>query len=52
VEGCHEDAGVGVVAPEEKAERAALAGVDGGGRGPRGESTFVAENGLGMSFDL
>ena len=32
---------VGVVAPEETADRPELAGVEGGGRGPTGESLIV-----------
>jgi hypothetical protein len=43
---------VGVVAPEEKAERPVLAGVDGGGRGPNDVSEVAAENGLGASLSL
>jgi hypothetical protein len=31
----------GVLVPEEMAERPELAGVDGGGRGPEGESVVV-----------
>src|SRR4051794_15507112 len=40
---------VGVVAPDEKAESPALAGVDGGGLGPNDVSEAVAENGRGES---
>jgi hypothetical protein len=40
---------VGVVAPEEKAERPAEAGVEGGGRGEKDVSEVVAEKGRGVS---
>ena len=40
-----EDVNVGVVAPEETADRPALAGVEGGGRGPAGES--IVDHGRG-----
>lgn len=43
--------GVGVVAPDEKADNPVLAGVDGGGRGANDVSDVAAENGLCVSDD-
>lgn len=39
----------GVVVPDERAERPELAGVDGGGRGPDGESLGVVDQGRDLS---